>query len=51
MLCHTKDRDEVHRKTVSLRPSRPSFDIYVDASLARYAGRWIESAIGGGRSG
>lgn len=27
---------------------RPSFDIYVDASLARYAGRWIESAIGGG---
>ena len=27
---------------------RPSFDVYVDASLARYAGRWIESAIGGG---
>ena len=30
---------------------RPSFEVYVDASLARYAGRWIESAIGGGRSG
>ena len=30
---------------------RPSFDVYVDASLARYAGRWIESAIGGSRSG
>ena len=27
---------------------RPSFDIYVDASLARYAGRWLESAIGSG---
>ena len=27
---------------------RPSFDVYVDASLARYAGRWIASAIGGG---
>ena len=26
---------------------RPSFDVYVDASLARYAGRWLESAIGG----
>lgn len=25
---------------------RPSFDIYVDSALARYAGRWIESAIG-----
>ena len=33
------------------RDDRPSFDIYVDASLARYAARWIESAIGGGRSG
>ena len=30
---------------------RPSFDVYVDASLARYAGRWLESAIGSGRSG
>ena len=27
---------------------RPAFDIYVDAVLARYAGRWIESAIGAG---
>ena len=27
---------------------RPAFDIYVDAALARYAGRWIESAIGPG---
>ena len=27
---------------------RPAFDVYVDASLARYAGKWIESAIGGG---
>ena len=26
---------------------RPSFDVYVDASLARYAGRWFESAIRG----
>ena len=26
---------------------RPSFDVYVDASLARYAERWMESAIGG----
>ena len=26
---------------------RPSFVVYVDASLARYAGRWLESAIGG----
>ncbi len=26
---------------------RPSFDVYVDASLARYAGRWMEAAIGG----
>ena len=26
---------------------RPSLDVYVDASLARYAGRWIDSAIGG----
>lgn len=25
---------------------RPSFDVYVDSSLARYAGRWLESAIG-----
>lgn len=25
---------------------RPAFDVYVDAALARYAGRWIESAIG-----
>ena len=30
---------------------RPTFDVYVDAALARYAGRWIESAIGSGRSG
>ena len=30
---------------------RPSFDVYVDASLARYAGRWLESAVGSGRSG
>ena len=27
---------------------RPSFDIYVDAAVSRYAGRWIESAIGAG---
>ena len=27
---------------------RPSFDICVDASVARYAQRWIESAIGRG---
>ena len=27
---------------------RPSFDVYVDASLARYAGRWLESVIGDG---
>ena len=27
---------------------RPSFDVYVDSSLARYAERWFESAIGGG---
>ena len=27
---------------------RPSFDVYVDASLARYAGLWLESAVGGG---
>ena len=26
---------------------RPSFDVYVDASLSRYADRWLESAIGG----
>ena len=26
---------------------RPSFDVYVDASLARYAGRWFESATRG----
>ena len=25
---------------------RPSFDVYVDSSLARYAERWLESAIG-----
>ena len=25
---------------------RPSFDVYVDRSLARYAGRWIEAAGG-----
>ena len=25
---------------------RPSFDVYVDSSLARYAGRWLGSAIG-----
>ena len=30
---------------------RPSFDVYVDSSLARYAERWIESAAGGGRAG
>ena len=28
---------------------RPAFDVYVDVALARYAGRWIESAIGAGR--
>ena len=27
---------------------RPAFDVYVDAALARYAGRWVESAIGAG---
>ena len=27
---------------------RPSFDVYVDASLARYAGRWMERAVGNG---
>ena len=27
---------------------RPAFDVYIDAALARYAGRWIESAIGAG---
>ena len=27
---------------------RPSFDVYVDSSLARYAGRWLASATGGG---
>ena len=27
---------------------RPSFDVYVDASLARYAGRWMEWAVGNG---
>ena len=31
--------------------NRPSFEIYVDASLARYAGQWIESAIGAVRAG
>jgi len=30
---------------------RPAFDVYVDASLARYAERWLESAIGGGADG
>ena len=25
---------------------RPAFDVYVDAALARYAGRWIASAMG-----
>ena len=30
---------------------RPTFQVYVDSSLARYAGRWFESAIGGGCSG
>ena len=25
---------------------RPSFDVYVDASLSLYTGRWLESAIG-----
>ena len=25
---------------------RPSFDVYVDAALERYAGRWLESATG-----
>ena len=30
---------------------RPSFDVYVNSSLARYAGRWFESAVGGGLSG
>lgn len=30
---------------------RPSFDVYVDSSLARYAGRWLESAIGDRRAG
>ena len=29
---------------------RPAFDIHVDASVARYAQRWIESAIGRGGS-
>ena len=29
---------------------RPAFEIHVDASVARYAQRWIESAIGGGGS-
>ena len=27
---------------------RPSFDVYVDASLTRYAGRWLASARGDG---
>ena len=26
---------------------RPAFDIYVDATLARYAARWIDAAAGG----
>ena len=30
---------------------RPSFDVYVDASLSLYTGRWLESAIGSGCSG
>ena len=30
---------------------RPAFDVYVDASHARYAERWLESAIGGGADG
>ena len=30
---------------------RPAFDLYVDASVARYAQRWIDSAIGGGSRG
>lgn len=30
---------------------RPTLEVYVDAALARYAGRWIEFAISGGRSG
>ena len=25
---------------------RPSFDVYVDASLARYVGLWMDSAVG-----
>ena len=29
------------------RDDRPSFDVYVDASLSLYTGRWLESAIGG----
>ena len=28
---------------------RPSFDVYVDASLSLYTGRWLESAIGSGQ--
>ena len=30
---------------------RPAFDIYVDATLARYAAQWIEAAIGGRPAG
>ena len=30
---------------------RPAFDLYVEASVARYAQRWIESAIGDGSRG
>ena len=30
---------------------RPAFDIHVDASVARYAQRWTESAIGRGSRG
>lgn len=26
--------------------ARPSFDVYVDTSLARYAARWMDSAVG-----
>ena len=29
------------------RDDRPSFDIYLDAAVVQYAGRWIASAIGG----
>ena len=29
---------------------RPSFDVYVDATLARYAGQWLEAAKGADHS-